>query len=549
MLKNFFSLLLILNVAATYGQTSVPQWQWAQAAKGLGHEFAYEVDVDAKGNSVFCGEFQTPSCQFGSTTLQAPLTYNYNFFIARVSAGGQFLWAKSGQSVNGSRATGISCDANGNSRVVGEFYGSDSLDFGSVKIPLNLGASTNVFIADYDSNGQVKWARNLGAGRSVGNNVAKVALDQWGHAFVAADFDDSTYLVKLNAGGQEIWRASYSNSPTFQQMDIGGVATDSAGNVFVAACSFASSITLGTQSITNLSGGKLLVLVKLDSAGNVLWCKFDGGYPSIYAPDISTDLAGNAVVTGYFGGTIAQFGSVQLNNLSGFEDLFLVKYSPQGNVLWAKRAGGVWADLGYSVDCDTSGSIYVGGMFRGTAVFDNVSLSANNAPEIFVAKYNPSGTAQWAIKAGEMDVDILHGLACSPKGDVWACGNTFSDTCRFGSSIKFANSSPPPYSSESWVARLQETLVNATPTDQFTGYYKVYPNPSRNGLMVDHAMHQPLWTVTDITGKVCLQGQHKYGSPTQFEINISELRPGNYYLHLQDAATFKTAKVSFLKQE
>ncbi|QLH44885.1 MAG: hypothetical protein HWD58_04285 [Bacteroidota bacterium] len=74
-----FSLLLILNVAATYGQTSVPQWQWAQAAKGLGHEFAYEVDVDAKGNSVFCGEFQTPSCQFGSTTLQAPLTYNYNF--------------------------------------------------------------------------------------------------------------------------------------------------------------------------------------------------------------------------------------------------------------------------------------------------------------------------------------------------------------------------------------------------------------------------------------------------------------------------------------
>lgn len=539
----------MLIVSETNCQTPLPQWQWAQSAQGVGHEFANEVDVDAKGNSVFCGEFQTPSCQFGSTLLQAPLTYNYNFFVARVSAGGQFLWAKSGLSVNGSRATGISCDANGNSRVVGEFYGSDSLDFGSVKIPLNLGATTNVFIADYDTNGQVKWARNLGAGRSVGNNGAKVALDQWGNAFVAADFEDSTYLVKLNAGGQEIWRASYSNFPTFQQMDIGGVATDSAGNVLVAACSFSSSITFGSQIISNLSGGKLLVLVKLDSAGNVLWCKFDGGYPSIYAPDISTDPVGNAVVTGHFNGTMAQFGSVVLNNNSGFEDLFLVKYNTQGNVLWAKRAGGVWADIGNSVDCDASGAIYVGGMFRGTAVFDNVSLSANNAPEIFIAKYNSSGTAQWAIKAGEMDVDVLQSLTCSPQGDVWACGNTFSDTCRFGPSIIFANSSPPPYSSECWVARLHETLVNAGPTDLFLGYYKVYPNPARNGLIVEHAMQQPQWTVTDITGKVCMQGQHKYGSPTQYEINISELKPGTYYLQLQDAATFKKAKVSFMKQE
>ena len=115
-------------------------------------------------------------------------------------------------------------------------------------------------------------------------------------------------------------------------------ATDGTGNVFVLGDYSSAVFTLGTQSLSGV-GSPYIFLAKYNAAGNVLWLKSASGS----SPDptsVCSDINGNALVAGGFYGTIV-FGTNTLTvPPASNEDAFITKYDPNGNVLWAKRAGG-----------------------------------------------------------------------------------------------------------------------------------------------------------------------------------------------------------------
>ncbi|MEK7263262.1 MAG: SBBP repeat-containing protein [Bacteroidota bacterium] len=121
-----------------------------------------------------------------------------------------------------------------------------------------------------------------------------------------------------------------------------GIATDENGNCYVTGYFNSSTITFGSVMLTNTdnSGSSDMYLVKYDSSGNVLWANCAGGYSADYGNSIATDGNGNCYVTGYFWSPTITFGSVTLINANSFSDMFVVKYDSNGNVVWAKRAGG-----------------------------------------------------------------------------------------------------------------------------------------------------------------------------------------------------------------
>ena len=92
-----------------------------------------------------------------------------------------------------------------------------------------------------------------------------------------------------------------------------------------------------------------------------LWVKAGGGTSGDYGNGVATDKAGNVFVTGSFQGA-ATFGSTQLTN-SGQTDIFIVKYNTSGTVLWAKKAGGTAADEGSAVAVNKTGDCFVTGFF------------------------------------------------------------------------------------------------------------------------------------------------------------------------------------------
>jgi hypothetical protein len=73
------------------------------------------------------------------------------------------------------------------------------------------------------------------------------------------------------------------------------VCTDKYGNVFMTGWFVPPSITFGTYTLTNSSGGPNVYLVKYDSNGNVLWAKSGIGTGNSYcAMSVEPTVARNA---------------------------------------------------------------------------------------------------------------------------------------------------------------------------------------------------------------------------------------------------------------
>ena len=82
--------------------------------------------------------------------------------------------------------------------------------------------------------------------------------------------------------------------------------------------------------------------------------------------------------------------------LAGSMDVFIVKYDASGNMLWAKGAGGGSNEEGYSLSTDVSGNIYLSGYFTQPSNFGTIKLTSAGQADLFLAKYDPSGNVLWA---------------------------------------------------------------------------------------------------------------------------------------------------------
>ena len=146
---------------------------------------------------------------------------------------------------------------------------------------------------------------------------------------------------------------------------------------------------------------------------------------------IGADAAGNVYVTGTFLSPVADFGGVLLTNL-GSGDIFLSKYDPAGTLQWVRQAGGSGDDRPNGIAVDAAGNAHIVGEFSGTAGFGVTNLaSAGGAADVFIAKFNPSGTAIWAQAAGGQSADAARGVAVDPAGNVHVTGY-FGGAASFG---------------------------------------------------------------------------------------------------------------------
>src|SRR5690606_34444259 len=132
------------------------------------------------------------------------------------------------------------------------------------------------------------------------------------------------------------------------------------------------------------------------SAQDVRWARSGGGtgVDGDYGARIAVDAAGNAYVTGRFDGA-ATFGGTVLTGYGAF-DAFVVKYDPEGAVLWARHGGSDGSDQAEGIAVDAAGNAYVTGQFEGTATFGTFSLTSVGSTDVFVVKYSPAGDVLWA---------------------------------------------------------------------------------------------------------------------------------------------------------
>jgi len=169
---------------------------------------------------------------------------------------------------------------------------------------------------------------------------------------------------------------------------------------------------------------------------NWIWAESAGGMSNDYGNGICNDNSGNTYSTGYFSESIT-FGEITLTD-NGGSDIFIVKYDPNGNVLWANSYGGVALDFTNNMSINADNQIVITGAFRSESIsFGTYTLTNPNSGDgadcFFVVKIDSNGNILWATTANcdsnctGTDIDI------NDNGDVVVTGNFFGNSVTFGS--------------------------------------------------------------------------------------------------------------------
>jgi len=386
---------------------------WGINGGGSLTDRGYGVALDHLGNLFATGHY-FGTATFGPYTLTS--SGNLDCFTAKLDTLGTYIWMKEGKSVSQVSTRSMTIDANGNIIIVG-YYGSstvDSVRFDGIKIITN--GQRDCFVVKYNNSGIVQWGVT-GGGISSGEQANDVAIDNVGNIYVTGVFTDTAnfsgivlngkggtevFIAKYNLNGQIVWAKSVGG---IKSDDGSGIALDKFGNVYVVGRFDSAAVFGSTQVVGN--GGYDAFITRYDTAGNFIWVKYGGGTGSDYLKDIECDASGNIFGTGYFSAQ-ATFGANVLTS-TGLQDILFIKYNPAGDVIWTKQAGGADNDEGNRMCLDLGVNLISSGVFQLTAYFGPDTLTSAGVQDIFLSKIgnNPLPVELTSFTAKYLDSKIV----------------------------------------------------------------------------------------------------------------------------------------------
>jgi hypothetical protein len=351
-MKNIILTFLLMLMTLT-GKTQ--NWSWAVNTTGNATGVVNALCTDPGGNIFEAGYFIGSTINFGSVSLTKLGSPNVGSgcFIAKYDATGAVLWATSFGGTSYDMIRGGCTDAQGNFYVTGSL-GANVVTIGTVTLTGgSFGGS--IFLAKFDPNGNTLWAR-----RYVGTNV-----------------DEGT-----------------------------GVCVDGQGNPCISAHVASANLVMGTFTVSG-SGSTSAVIAKFDSSGNLLWVKqtINTGMGA-EGHAIACDGAGNFFMAGHFMSPSLNFGLFSLTR-TGNQDAFLAKYDNSGTALWARSTTGFDLEFFRSLAVDGAGNAYVLGSYSSSIVtLGTFTLYRQALEDVMLAKYDASGTVQWAKQVSGNSRDV-----------------------------------------------------------------------------------------------------------------------------------------------
>ncbi len=387
---------------------------WARSVTGSQNRLGRGVAVDPTGNALVTGTF-LGSATFGvGEPNETTLTGRYAMFIAQYAPDGSLRWARSAGVTSVVEGLSIAADAAGNALVTGHFNGSTTFGAGEANettLTVPSFSGPDIFVAKYDPNGSLIWARSAGGSSSDGGRG--VAVDAGGNALVTGYYlgsatfgageanettlaGDGIFIAQYAPDGTLRWARSAANG----HVSGNGIAVDTAGNALVMGF-IQGSVTFGAgePNETTLSSESVfftdVFIAQYAADGALRWARSAGGSSGDSAAGVAVDAAGNALVTGNFGGD-ATFGAGEPSETTltgvGDTDVFVAQYAPEGTLLWARSAAsGDFVEV-RAIALDASGNASLVGGFEGTATFgageeNETTLDAAQYLDIFIAKY------------------------------------------------------------------------------------------------------------------------------------------------------------------
>ena len=407
-------------------------WLWARQATGTALQETMSVATDISGNVYAAGymEFGVGQTMVFDTTVLSD-DGEQDIFLVKYNVSGNRQWAKhiGGGAVD--IANCITTDFQGNVYLTG-YFGSPTITFDSITLS-STGVYT-MFLVKYDSNGNILWARNS-TGIAAGNSVV---TDNQGNVYLTGTYASTTIsfgaftLVGMGTSW-DVFVVKYdtNGNPIWATSGVGSdndiansIAIDASSNVYITGKYSSYTLVFGASTLTNVGSGiEDIFIVKYDTNGNLVWAKSEGGSGFDAGNCISTDASG-IYVTGQFSSPTISFGPYTFTTTS-LADMFLVKYDTLGNVLWAKSVGGY--SRGYAVVPDNLNNLYATGSFNSTilAGTDTLFFPVGGYDPMFIIKYNTNGNEICASVLPSGGDDICW-VATDLAGNAYIAGDFYN---------------------------------------------------------------------------------------------------------------------------
>jgi hypothetical protein len=366
---------------------------WAKQLGTSSSDYSYGVSADGLGNVYISGD---TNGSLGGTNAGG-----VDAFVGKYDASGTLLWTKQLGTSSSDSNTGVSADGLGNVYISGFTGGS----LGGT----NAGGY-DAFVSKYDASGTLVWTKQLGTASD--DFSTGVSADGLGNVYISGSTNGS--LGGTNAGSRDAFVSKYDASGTLlwtKQLgtssvdDSTGVSADGLGNVYI------SGYTSGSLGGAN-AGSNDAFVSKYDASGTLLWTQQLGTSSNDFSTSVSFDGLGNVYISGETSGSLG-------GTHAGSGDAFVSKYSASGTLLWSKQLGTSSTDSSKSVSADGLGNVYISGFTDG-----NLGSTNPGSHDVFVSKYDATGTLLWTKQYGTSSLDVGSGVSADGLGDVYISGET-----------------------------------------------------------------------------------------------------------------------------
>jgi Beta-propeller repeat len=413
---------------------------------GSGSDMAQRVAIDAARNIYFTGRTGSQDFPVANAVPRSPGNSQGDAFVVKVSADGStLLYATYFGGTGGDEGLDIGVDAAGDVYIAGITSSADFPTHNAIQ-PV-YGGSQDAFVVRLNVSGDAfVYATYLGGNDH--DRAAGIAVDALGNAYVGGstssrDFPtehpfqpqlrglSDAFITKLGPTGTLVY-STYLGGSNKEQVDfVNGIAVNAAGNAYVAGTTSSKNFPTRQAVQRALAGESDAFVTKLSVEGDrLVYSTFLGGTSSEIGIDITVNDADRATIVGHTFSTDFPTANALQGQSSGFEDVFVAQFDPDGALRFSTYLGGTNNDFPESVGLDPAGNVYITG-FTNSADFPLAnpiqSIYGGGTSDAFVTKLSADGAhLVYSTYLGGNDTDDGVGITADSDGNAYVTGTTRS---------------------------------------------------------------------------------------------------------------------------
>jgi hypothetical protein len=402
----------VFNIAEVIEVTK--KLDFAKTIGGSKNDAFYSVKKTGDGGYIVAGFTQSNDFDITSKTNDS-----FDFLISKYSLENTLEWQKTFGGSEDDRAADILETLDGGFAILGYSKSSD------IDVSTNAGAQ-DFWLLKISSKGNLLWEKIFGfSGADYG--TALLATKDGGFLLTGVlDVSSSGgqgnakstainhaggdyWAIKTDGSGNLEWSRFFGGS--FTEIPLGIVETPN-HNFIIAGSSDSNDF-----NISNNKGTYDFWIVKITSAGDLLLEKSFGGSGIDEARAITSTSDGNFIMVG---DTRSSDIDVATNN--GAADVWIVKFSTEGNLIWEKTIGGTSFDTARAIYKTQDNGFLIAGSSRS---LDN-DFENNGQNDALILKIDSNGSLLWQKTIGGSQIDFLYGITELNNKAIIAVGESSS---------------------------------------------------------------------------------------------------------------------------